>query len=695
MARRRRILEDDDDPDSHNGSEAEDLPMNECSGMARREHCMEYLPKESRDPKKNKRSDWTKAPAFVSGAKKIDFEEETEPNIEEEDETSTQRKKRILRMRAKVRAQRNLLKTTLTLLGLGALHLEYLHCRIGSDRKTGIGIGFSEAGATSSTITASSFASSKGGIRSRTSVAHTPSSDPPSAFTSQTRPASFVRDSTPTVCPAAPLSYDEQAHFAKLSSSFGAGQGLGATGGGIVTPIESKMRPEKSVIAFRGFKEKRERSKIQARRRGEVVSVEEKSKKEGEVKDSKQAEAWRKPREVTTKIQHKTYEEILAEAGIETSTSARIGQIIDATGAVVTSRSQFAGRRLNQLMDSYNGLYTNPEVPHNVRLIAESCKTDIDGLAREGKLLEERKKLVVQEDLRLRKRIEDETECKHPRFPFPNDLSQNLIDIGLMKWLLVLLRLRALRFNVEDETLLETPVDIYGTKTVVSSPVQSAEGGCGLDSEAGRQESLATKPRIPLAPPCRIEPRNARGKAKSLLRHWVVGDDLPEDSQAWKDVFDANDWDSMLPKYIVPQSSGQHSLPTCVSTHVTSPWNPFTTSFNGPPSFDLRSSLSYSKQNFSLNGSTSYVSGLSSQKSASRRWYSFWKGFFPDNIQSVSGISRGFTRGLRLMNQAIELGPDAPSQLSKPDYRAEQAQHALANSPYSRSSSNLILERVL
>ncbi|KAJ3873659.1 hypothetical protein F5051DRAFT_476297 [Lentinula edodes] len=68
--------------------------------------------------------------------------------------------------------------------------------------------------------------------------------------------------------------------------------------------------------------------------------------------------------------------------------------------------------------------------------------------------------------------------------------------------------------------------------------------------------------------------------------------------------------------------------------------------------------------------------------------FSFWKGSFLENIQSVSGISRGFIQGLQPMNQAIELGPDTPSQLPKPDYRAEQAQHALTNSPYSRLSNN-------
>ncbi|KAJ3873656.1 hypothetical protein F5051DRAFT_476295, partial [Lentinula edodes] len=457
--------------------------------------------------------------------------------------------------------------------------------------------------------TASSFASSKGGIRSRTSVAHTPSSDPPSAFTSQTRPASFVRDSTPTVCPAAPLSYDEQAHFAKLSSSFGAGQGLGATGGGIVTPIESKMRPEKSVIAFRGFKEKREQSKIQARRRGEVVSVvgddedpkiRKARKKEGEVKDSKQAEAWRKPREVTMKIQYKTYEEILAEAGIETSTSARIGQIIDATGAVP--------REL---------------IPHNVRLIAESCKTDIDGLAREGKLLEERKKLVVQEDLRLRKRIEDETE---------------LVVGAIMPWQpMEDPRVRALRFNVEDETLLETPVDIYGTKTVVSSPIPKQ-----VDKKVSLQSLV-----FPWLPHVELSLEMLEGKQK-------LGATLPSDlrinprNQSMEPIHYVLQWSSIFRPSILSQLFETEFFPKWID--VLRLWL-------------IQPKVSFEEVVFVL--------------------------------ESVSGISRGFTRGLRLMNQAIELGPDAPSQLSKPDYRAEQAEHALANSPYSRSSSNLILERVL
>lgn len=53
------------------------------------------------------------------------------------------------------------------------------------------------------------------------------------------------------------------------------------------------------------------------------------------------------------------------------------------------------------------------------------------------------------------------------------------------------------------------------------------------------------------------------------------------------------------------------------------------------------------------------------------QWYSFWKETFPEKIRSLRGISRGFTRGLQLMNKAIEFGPDAPTKLVKPDFLGE------------------------
>ena len=53
-----------------------------------------------------------------------------------------------------------------------------------------------------------------------------------------------------------------------------------------------------------------------------------------------------------------------------------------------------------------------PEARHNLRLITEACKTDLDGLAKDAKAPVDRKKWVRSEDPRLRQKVEDEVECE-------------------------------------------------------------------------------------------------------------------------------------------------------------------------------------------------------------------------------------------------------------------------------------------
>jgi tuftelin-interacting protein 11 len=185
---------------------------------------------------------------------------------------------------------------------------------------------------------------------SRASPAPVPDGMPPAFGRPQGQSTRFKREaSTPTPKPAN-LSATEIAHFSKISSSFGSrmlakmgwqtGAGLGPTAEGIVTPIESKLRPQNMGIAFRGFKEKTEQSKREATRRGEVVSDDEEDEKTKRMKrrvkeaEQKRSDVWKKPKKIKTKIEHKTYEQIIAEAGQEIP-AAGVGRIIDATGAVV------------------------------------------------------------------------------------------------------------------------------------------------------------------------------------------------------------------------------------------------------------------------------------------------------------------------------------------------------------------------
>lgn len=215
----------------------------------------------------------------------------------------------------------------------------------------------------------------------------------PSNFGASRPQRSFVRDSSgsgPSSRSGTPLSAKDAVHFSKLSGTFGAkmlqkmgwqaGTGLGTEGTGIVTPVESKLRPKGMGIAFKGFKEKTEQSKAEARRRGEKVSddEDEKAKRRQERRKTKgqgqREDVWKKPRKSKIKVKHKTYEEIIAEAG-EEAPAPGVGKIIDGTGATVNifltlrlydktdeftvTRGFLPCRCFDGLMDSFDGSHEN------------------------------------------------------------------------------------------------------------------------------------------------------------------------------------------------------------------------------------------------------------------------------------------------------------------------------------------------
>jgi tuftelin-interacting protein 11 len=301
-----------------------------------------------------------------------------------------------------------------------------------------VGMGFTKGG-----IGSTSSAPSEPTIASPAPTKLASTSELPTAFGDNGAPRaqrSFLRSGTSSTSkPSTPLPAHEQAHFNKIGSTLGAqmlakmgwqtGTGLGATGEGIVIPIESKLRPKKMGIAFKGYREKTEQSKLEAKRRGEVVSDDEEEvrpgqKKKGDAKE-KRSDAWKKPKKVKTRVEHKTYEQIVAEAGQEPAASG-IGQIIDATGKTVNAAHIFLShltqascqpREVASLADISLSSWTPstdptriPEVRHNLRLIVDVCKNDLNGLAREAKALEERKRFIAQENIRLQKKLTDEAE---------------------------------------------------------------------------------------------------------------------------------------------------------------------------------------------------------------------------------------------------------------------------------------------
>ncbi|KAI0924244.1 hypothetical protein AcW2_005176 [Taiwanofungus camphoratus] len=769
--------------------------------------------------KSEKRRDWTKAPAFVSG-EKVDMDKTTDIDAEmeeggseedhkkeediaeeqeQEDETDEDESAPSRPPSPRVREEEEEEETRPRFGGLG----------MGTSKAQtgGIFSGFSKGGIGSSRPPAPMEAS-----LSPTPVA---SEDLPSAFGTARMQRSFLRNggsgtSTPT--PATPLSAAERQHFNKLGGSFGArllskmgwqaGTGLGTTGEGIVTPVESKLRPKGMGLAFKGFREKTEQSKVEARRRGEIVSDEEEESKAAARKGRKaakaqaeRADAWKKPKKVKIRVEHKTYEQIIAEAG-EEAPQAGLGQIIDATGATPREVSSLADVSIASWTPTADPMRL-PEIRHNLRLITEACKNDLDGLAREARALEERKKWVRKEDARLRKRVEEEAELisrlqqvhlvvddinsqaremastyEASLEPFsanfekllgqyPREFDRYQLDEIVVAAIAPVVRRMlaewqplvdptaftpmfklwrgALKMAVPDEKP-QDQVQVYGSSVVVTTapviekpmtPYESLIWNAWLPkvrssinndwspddpqpavrlyeawssflppfirdnffdqlvlpkvSKAVSDWSLRSSkvslqtlvfpwlPHVGL----RLEEvlGDARRKVKSILRNWAVAEGVPKDLVAWKDVFDIGDWDAMLLKYVVPKLGSRLR-----DDFRVNPRNQDMTPLQDVMMWENLLRPSILSQVLETEFFPKWLDVLHIwliQPSPSfeevARWYSFWKNTFSENMQSMPGVAQGFTRGLQLMNKAIELGPDAPTRLPRPDHRAPLA----------------------
>ncbi|TBU40977.1 TFP11-domain-containing protein [Dichomitus squalens] len=871
MARRKRQLLEDDDPDSSPVSDVDEPHFDDSDPDARAERELFENPYNRKRRRKNAKEDAiygvfasdddeedekvarrkartrTKAPSFVTSGSKVTLDEDVDMDgskasaeedggekgedvgedveLEDEDAESSESepsKPPSPRVREEEEEEEERPR-------FGGLGLGVGKGGIGSSKGGGIGAGKGGIGASKGGIGSSkggigsasampSFA--KGGIGSSRPVAPESSASPspapaaaedfPTAFGGARQQRSFLRNadsSTSTPRSATPLSATEQMHLSKISGTFGArmlakmgwqtGQGLGTTGEGIVTPVESKLRPKGMGLAFKGFREKTEQAKAEARRRGEIVSDDEDSKpaarkaRKAAKAHEARTDAWKKPKKTKTRVEHKTYEEIIAEAGQEAVPQAGVGPIIDATGATLREVSSLAEVAKASWTPSTDPMRL-PEIRHNLRLITESCRTDLDGLAKEARALEERKKWIRVEDARLRKQVDEEAELiarmQHMNIvvdeintqsreaasmyeaslePFSAGFDKllgehakefdryRLDEVVVAAIAPVIRRMLAQWQPLEDPTAFtasfrawrralkmaipgDKPVNqvqVYGSSTVVSTPIVEEKPmtpyesllwntwlprvRSSLNNEWSPEDPTPAvrlyeawssflppfirdnffdqlilpkvhkavgdwhprKSKVPLQTlvfpwlphiGLRLEDvlGDARRKVKSVLRAWSTSDTIPQDLAVWKDVFDVGDWDTMLLKYVVPKLGSRLREDFRVNPRQQ----------DMQPLQDvmlwerlLRPSVLsqiLEKEFFPKWLDVLYIWLIQPNASLAEvsRWYEEWKKAFSENIQNTPGVSQGFTRGLQLMNKALELGPDAPTLLPRPDH---------------------------
>ncbi|KAI9252420.1 GC-rich sequence DNA-binding factor-like protein-domain-containing protein [Phascolomyces articulosus] len=286
----------------------------------------------------------------------------------------------------------------------------------------GLGLG---AGSSSSTVSPMAkfmnFTTAKSNTKSATASPQSTSASPePSTLTPNKRQERKMK--------AQPSS--DFGKFNAYSTGFGqrmlekmgwkTGEGLGESGSGIVNPIETKLRPKQMGIGFRGFSERTEEQKQEAKRRGEVGSSDEDEDMEeatalpGDFAGGKQPlakrEAWkrksRKPKSV-----FKTAAAILAESTNDDQhhlqQPATQQKIIDMTGPQIKEVT------MADLQQSATWIETTtrlPELRHNLRLIVDLAKGDLENLSRDKQSNALRMKTMEEECEVIRHRkTEEET----------------------------------------------------------------------------------------------------------------------------------------------------------------------------------------------------------------------------------------------------------------------------------------------
>jgi tuftelin-interacting protein 11 len=122
-----------------------------------------------------------------------------------------------------------------------------------------------------------------------------------------------------------------------------AGKGLGADESGKAVPVEANVGLQRGQGIGKGVRT--EQSRRDARARGEVFSSDEEEEKrkkrkgrskpgEGQQDSTKgEGASWKKQRKVKVKVEHKTYEQLIAEAG--QNAPADNGLVLDARGGEV------------------------------------------------------------------------------------------------------------------------------------------------------------------------------------------------------------------------------------------------------------------------------------------------------------------------------------------------------------------------
>lgn len=183
------------------------------------------------------------------------------------------------------------------------------------------------------------------------------------------------------------------------------GQGLGKSGGGILNPIEVKLRPQGAGVG--AVREMTPAARAEAKRarrlRGEVVSD---SEEEAEKKKKTRQRGSAGSTPGGTPLRAKKKEKTKFRTADEISASARGLEVPVALKSIV----DYTGKETKLLASASGVMARDPSVEDESMKIAKRARRDLESFAGEWKGLEDRKMYIEKEEKRLNVELDEQAE---------------------------------------------------------------------------------------------------------------------------------------------------------------------------------------------------------------------------------------------------------------------------------------------
>ncbi|WFD42959.1 hypothetical protein MPSI1_001610 [Malassezia psittaci] len=157
---------------------------------------------------------------------------------------------------------------------------------------------------------------------------------------------------------------------------------------------------------------------------------------------------------------------------------------------------------------------------------------------------------------------------------------------------------------------------------------------------------------------------------RSTLSQWRIQDGVPAELVHWRSVFNSKDWDALLLEKIVP------TLSKAMRTQfVMNPADQDLSTLDSVLAWRniLRDSV-FSRLLESefgvpfLRTLHQWLTQVTLQYDEVAAWYTFWRQHLSTDVTQLVGLANVFTKALRLINQALDLGQDR-QRLALPDLR--------------------------